>query len=199
MNNPLKKYTHKLHAKLRSYKEHWDNLHKKLMSYEQYWEIRKIIKAPYYWVHHKIDQTQRLIYWIPIILKSGDWDFHEALYFFMLKLRKVRKTIDTNRRHVGDEHRVRRMWETEQVLRRLLGEAGPDYEMQIYKEGDDFGGEITFGEPDENGLKRLYIGKINKKECCLVKDNIKHSEMLRKQDIDFLATHLKKYSMGWWD
>lgn len=176
-------------------------LTQKLMSYKHYWEVRKFIQAPYFWICHKIDQIQRLIYWIPIIVKSGDWDFHEALYFFMLKLRKIRETLDEHHHHVGDDLHVRKMWETEQVLRRLLGEAGPDYEMQVYKEGDEFGGEITFDEPDDKGLSRLRIAKINRKECCMIKpkDQFQHSEMLRKQDIDLLATYLKKYSMGWWN
>lgn len=161
------------------------------------YELKRTLFRPFRWVDLQFYRFKRLIRWIPRVYMTPDFDFGYALMFFQWKLREVRKVIDTNRHHVGDEHRVRRMWELDKILDRIIAE---DYETQIYK--DDEHGDLEFGEPDENGLCDLNITMPPLKECVMIKDSLKqyqHAEMLFKQDVDLMCTYLKKYSRGWWD
>jgi len=169
----------------------------KLKTWEKWYEFKKTILKPFDWIEIQCIRIARVIRWIPKVYTTPSFESGYALDFFMWKLAEVRKVIDKNRRHVGDEHKVRRMWEFEQVLKRILDE---DYSMQIYK--DDEHGDLEFGEPDKHGLCELKITMPPLKECVMTQDSLKqyeHAEMLYKQDIDFLASYMKKYFRGWWD
>jgi hypothetical protein len=147
-------------------------------------------------------RIKKLLYWLPIVWKTGDWDAFQAVYFFMLKLAEVRKTIDKNRRHVGDAKKVRRMWELEQILKRILQEPGAvSYDAQYTK--DELIYTTEFSPIEDSELWRAEITSPSDKECVLLPDDgfarMKHSQMLFRQDIDFCALYMKKYLEGWWD
>lgn len=162
-------------------------------------EVQDWFLTPFRWIRRQYWRIERTIRWLPRVYMTPDFDFGYALMFFQWKLQDVRKVIDENRRHVGDEHRVRRMWELDKILQRIIDE---DYLLQIYK--DDVGcGPIKLSEPDENGLCEVLDLNMPPLKACVTKDMeenyYKYAEELYNQDVDFLASYLKKYSRGWWD
>jgi len=165
------------------------------------YDVKHYSQKPFTWIRWKWHCLQRAIKWFPITFNTPDYDSGYALEFFMLKLAEVRKTIDKNRHHVGDEQRVRRMWEFEQILKRILEDDNAvQYDMQYYKDGGHW--DLTCEEPNKYGLVPIHITAPPLKECVMLKTDLQrfqHSQMLREQDWDLMCLYLKKYYSGWWD
>jgi hypothetical protein len=130
------------------------------------------------WMSLQIFRIKKTLRWILIIWKTPNWSSYHALYIFMLYLRDVRENIK-NVPEVGKDKQYQRMWEFEQILKRIIqDEETLDYNFHYYR--DFMPHEYKACWMDRRPLSELH-----------------HTRMLEQQDMELLSLYFKKYFEGW--
>ena len=123
-----------------------------------------------------IQGIRSILYWLPVIWRDRDWDYAFSLWVFQHSLKRLRACIDRNRRHVGDEKRVKEMTVAILLLDRLLD---GDYSVRCR----------PLPEP-----RYLWEGSTH-----TITWNVDDWHYLEDQDWNYLFAHLCKHMRGWWD
>ncbi len=126
----------------------------------------------------------------------------------------MRKEIDTNKRHVGYEKRVREMKVVEELLARFAFNGVYSdfyYELSEQIENAEKKGKcacpeevygIEPGEIDPKTGKRRFSTFVTY-FCDYCEGRrfywYKREEIKQKEDLDFLFMHLRKHIKKWWD
>ena len=149
---------------------------------------------------------ENLVAWFPIIWKDRDWD-HWFLYKILhLKL----KRMETLHRKYGNS--IYREKYADQIklavllIHRLIED---EYLENVLKPHEEKWGESEFiftpipGDKEYSSLD-IKVDKANTKEEKKqeTKERMilyKHSDALKKQDLDMLFKHMRKYIECWWD
>jgi hypothetical protein len=90
----------------------------------KWWGMTRTITRPYRIAVHYYSRIKRLVRWIPVIWQDADWDWVYIISLLEFKISQVRKTIKGS--FIGSEKAERRLWEFEQILKRI---AKDDYYM----------------------------------------------------------------------
>lgn len=148
--------------------------------YGTWWQIKNWYSGRVGAVRHFFASIKDVVYWTPIVWRNaGSWSGYHALDMFYYKIVQVRETMEANMYYVGADKHVKRIKEFEQILRRILQEKGViNYEENYYRDymTDEY------------------------KACWLSRDlwvQMKHSNMLEKQDLKLLGTYFEKYFTSW--
>lgn len=148
-------------------------------------------------------RLKRLIAWLPIIWKDEDWDPKHLFEVMRFKISRIRKEMESNKRHSRWQEDVRDMKIAEDLLSRL-GSSDFYYDLSKKLENEEKEGrcscpEETFSfEPLRDGFSKMvdlrcsYCKKAAKRWY-------KRDDSKQKEDMDYLFGHLRKKVMNWWD
>lgn len=148
---------------------------------------------------------QNLIKWGPIIWKDRDWD-HWFLYkILQFKLKQMEHLQRHYGNHINNEKVADKIKLCVNLLDRLIKE---DYLTNNFKSHEKKWGEhhMHFNPIPNSELGEITFSVDNantKKEKKDENDQrmnlYKHTDNLRKQDLDMLFYKMRKYVESWWD
>lgn len=138
--------------------------------------MRKI-KNAYYKV---VIGIANILYYLPLIWEDRSWDYTYNYKFLRVKLEKQRRDILKYSNHVNATNDAQELFVCIELLKRLENK---EYDDILF---ESRGGMEVLWYKARSGVTSMNI-RISK-----MKDNYQN------QDIDLLATYLKKYGSGWW-
>lgn len=121
-----------------------------------------------------------IIYYLPLIWKDRSWDYTYNYRFLKVKLQKQREDILKYSNHINATRDAKQIQVCINLLDRLENK---EYDDSLF---DSRGGMQPLYYKVKSGINPMNIRIRN------MVDTYKH------QDIDLLATYLKKYGGGWW-
>jgi hypothetical protein len=119
---------------------------------------------------------RNIIYYLPLIWNDRQWDYTYNYKFLRVKLEKQREHILKYSYHVNKHNDAQELFVCIQLLKRLEDKSYDD---------------IVF-EPRAGMQEIWFIPRIKTETKMSLPKKFEH------QDIDLLATYLKKYASGWW-
>jgi len=148
-------------------------------------------------------RIKRFIAWFPIIWDDEDWDYAYLYEIMRFKISRMRKEIDSNKRHIGYEKNVRYMKIAEELLHRMsFSDFYFDLEQKL--EQQEKKDRCSCPEPD---FKVVDIGNNMLQRISLTCDFCNHNfkrwldrdRKKQKEDRKYLFELLDKRSNKWWD
>lgn len=151
-----------------------------------------------------INGIRNLIYWLPVIWRSGDYDDHFLWMVIQHQIKAMRNHIHKHRMHMGWEKDVHHMDITIHLLERILRN---EYCINAYVRHEKRWGEPVWvwlpieGRPAKR-LEMMYPKAKTWKEQDRAERGAgrcaKHSHYLEDQDFEMLFDLLRRYSRSWW-
>ena len=149
---------------------------------------------------------ENLIIWAPIIWKDRDWDHWYLYKMFKFKLIQMEKLHRKYGMSVNSENTADQMKICINLLERLIND---EYGESIFKHHNKKWGRPHFNWEyckDRKGCSELHIThrhvnseEDKKQERKEFRRLIKHEEILKRQDIEYLFKLMTKHIQGWWD
>jgi len=148
--------------------------------------------------------VQNLIRWFPVIWTDRDWDWRYYLEMQIKKLEGMEKSIRSGHHVYGwrDADNIKK------VLFALKRLEADDYHENAFINHDRKWGKInsSFGEKDENNCREWIMNRSNavtdkekEQERKESRKLFKHSEYMKKQDLEYANKIITKYLFHWWD
>lgn len=160
-------------------------------------------KRKFWWIRYFIEGVKSIIRWLPTIYKDRDWDDYfliEILYRKLVHMDKFYNSERTVAKHSSKD--LRRLRQARILAERLRED---DYLMNALgphekKYGSDW--DKCFSTPIVvNGVTighEMHFVELHE-QCKSRNRAYKHSELMRKQDLNMLCSMISKYSARWWD
>lgn len=171
-------------------------------------DIIQEIKKMGTWISDKCRNTKygikNLIVWFPVIWKDKQWDHTHIYEIFKKKLELQSNSIRKYGHHVDSKRDADNMMKCVYTLNRLLSDV---YHEMAFKRHKEIWGRPSyeFKSIDDN-WSELFMEypsavteKDKEKERKHFRRCIKHEDMLKKQDLEYLTTMMKKHIESWWD
>jgi hypothetical protein len=147
-----------------------------------------------------------LIKWFPVIWKDRDWD-HWFLYVILqFKLKQMEKLQRKYGHSVNSETYANQIKTAVLILDRLIKD---DYFALAHEKHEKKWGrsKMIFTPIPENPelcsmdfvVEKAVTNKQKEQERKELMRLLKHEEMLKQQDLDYLFKYIRKYIQGWWD
>jgi hypothetical protein len=144
---------------------------------------------------------KKLIQWTPVIWKDEDWDYSYIDRLLQYKISRIRKVIEANMRHAGDEKIIKEMRQAEFLLERIYSD---DYYYELTDRNRSRWVKCDCPEePFEfldlpDGGSRLVSHYCS---SCEVNGRKMHLEMTKKLRADRIDTYqfIAKKMSKWWD
>ena len=145
----------------------------------------------------------RLLFWLPIILKDRYWDDYFIWTLLQHKFKSMERFYRYKARPIVGDNRAKRIRVCKLLLKRITDD---NYLELAFRQHEIKWGELKFSyKPYKGKLTAIDIHRtkvtpeteaqerIESKRCHELED------YLRKQDLTYLFYLINKYSRGWWD
>jgi hypothetical protein len=143
---------------------------------------------------------KNIIKWLPIIWNDRDWDYAYMLKILHKKLEHMEQFFD------GDEpfganakKKVRKIKKAKNFCKRLVDDNYLTNALIEHEKKWGTGSKYTFKEMEGNSKFGELIDNRSEKEKMEFTKACRHSDRVRKQDIEYLFEHLRKHMETWWD
>jgi len=168
---------------------------------------------PWYYFQSGYRRIKRFIAWFPIIWRDEDWDSAYLFEIMRFKISRIRKEIDTNKRHVGYQKHVRQMKVVEELLSRIAyNRVYSDFYWDLSQRLRDLEKQGKCACPEKtycfkpstyDQAGKLLTSELVDLSCDYCKAArrrwFKEEDAKQNADFEYLFRHLQKHVKGWWD
>lgn len=168
-------------------------------------KLQEILHQVKWWITGIVRKISRVFQYIPVVWNNEDWDYYYLFILLKYKLSRMRKAQEQDTWHSNSHVYAKQIKQCEYLLDRL---AKDEYLFPLLDEHEKRWGkqDCWFTPVQDNDdystihFKREkavfeYDVKQERKEYMKL---IKHSDYLKKQDMDYFCKLLNKYSFHWW-
>ena len=150
--------------------------------------------------------VQNIFAYLPVLWKDRDWDHQFFLVLMNKKLERMERNIRVTDRHMNSQESAKNIRHVRFALGRLIK---GDYHENVYRPHYD-----KWGEPEwrfEQISEEPYASELHIDYPNATDDELKEKqneeyrrlmnkeEILRKQDLEYVTSMLRKHLRSWWN
>ena len=153
-----------------------------------------------------LSRLKKILYWLPIIWRDGDWDHHFFFKVMAHKLASMERFFAEEGKLRGADRNARRIKEARILSERLRDEFHGDNAFRRYY--GRWGESILSTEPIPGSDRHILNVEMapgaktkQEKRMAMIDFDLAHDQdrYLRQQDVDRLTEIIRRYSHHWWD
>ena len=151
-----------------------------------------------------IQKLKRLFKWIPLIWRTGDWDYGYTLEILSASLEELADHLENHDISEGAEQKAKQMRFTSKMISRHLNEVASDlvYDRHNEKWGDPIYVQIPIPDTEfhEIRFERLYARTVEEREQEEeeMKEAFYMAQRLEDRDWNLIWDTIKEHMRGWW-